>query len=309
MPKRLDKAAAVLFAAWAAFILWKAYSGSGPILRQGLEFLALRPWVGAPRAAPILEVIGAHALAIGALSTIALAAFGWGSLLLSKTCKFPIGRLERFLLAQGLGLGALALVELAILAAGIRPILATLGPVSAKPEMMRPLIAAGVDAFRLNCSHASLDELKRNVEMIRGVSRQCRRSVAVVMDLQGPRLRVGRLRNAEPVSLKKGARVIVMSHLGKGKPEDTLLPVAKYLDQKFPVTFLDQLMSPENARAVDAMRDGDVFLLENLRHNPGEEKNAGNLLTVFDFMVGQQLGYERQRHFVDLGGRLENADQ
>ena len=128
MPKRLDKAAAVLFAAWAAFILWKAYSGSGPILRQGLEFLALRPWVGAPRAAPILEVIGAHALAIGALSTIALAAFGWGSLLLSKTCKFPIGRLERFLLAQGLGLGALALVELAILAAGIRPILATLGP-------------------------------------------------------------------------------------------------------------------------------------------------------------------------------------
>ena len=91
-------------------------------------------------------------------------------------------------------------------------ILATLGPVSAKPEMMEALIFAGVDAFRLNCSHASLEELKRNVEMIRGVSRQCRRAVAVVMDLQGPRLRVGRLRNAEPVSLKKGARVRITTH-------------------------------------------------------------------------------------------------
>ncbi|MEK7383685.1 MAG: pyruvate kinase [Elusimicrobiota bacterium] len=91
-------------------------------------------------------------------------------------------------------------------------ILATLGPVSAKPEIMRSLIAAGVDAFRLNCSHASLDELKHDVEMIRAVSRQCRRAVAVVMDLQGPRLRVGRLRNAEPVALKTGARVRITTN-------------------------------------------------------------------------------------------------
>lgn len=86
-------------------------------------------------------------------------------------------------------------------------ILATLGPASAKPGVMKSLISAGVDAFRLNCSHASLDDLKRDVAMIRSVSRECRRAVSIVMDLQGPRLRVGRLRNAEPVELKNGARV------------------------------------------------------------------------------------------------------
>lgn len=86
-------------------------------------------------------------------------------------------------------------------------ILATLGPVSAKPETMQALLVAGVDAFRLNCSHASLDELKHSVELIRSTSRQNRRACAVVMDLQGPRLRVGRLRNGEPVALKNGSRV------------------------------------------------------------------------------------------------------
>ena len=70
-----------------------------------------------------------------------------------------------------------------------------------------------------------------------------------------------------------GARVILLSHIGKGKPEDTLSPVAKYLDQKFPVTFLDQLMNHENARIISGMHDGDVVLIENLRHNKGEEKN------------------------------------
>ena len=85
-------------------------------------------------------------------------------------------------------------------------ILATLGPVSAKPEMMMDLMNAGVDAFRLNCSHASEAELFKNVEMIRSASRLSRRACAIVMDLQGPRLRVGRLRNGEPILLKKGAK-------------------------------------------------------------------------------------------------------
>lgn len=85
-------------------------------------------------------------------------------------------------------------------------ILATLGPVSAKPAMMLDLLTAGVDAFRLNCSHASLAELSKNVELIRSTSRLSRRACSVVMDLQGPRLRVGRLRNGEPIDLKNGAR-------------------------------------------------------------------------------------------------------
>ncbi|HAZ07610.1 MAG TPA: pyruvate kinase [Elusimicrobia bacterium] len=99
-------------------------------------------------------------------------------------------------------------------------ILATLGPVSAKAEMLHRLLDAGVDAFRLNCSHARLDELKRSVELIRSASRLDRRSTSVVLDLQGPRLRVGRLRNGEPIALKNGARVRITSHDIPGTAEE-----------------------------------------------------------------------------------------
>ena len=94
-------------------------------------------------------------------------------------------------------------------AALLRPkmtkILATLGPASSRPEMMKALLAAGANAFRLNCSHASMKELEETVKMIRKTSDRAGIPCSIVMDLQGPRLRVGRLRNGEPVVLKKGA--------------------------------------------------------------------------------------------------------
>ena len=84
-------------------------------------------------------------------------------------------------------------------------ILATLGPASSNPKALRDLLAAGVNAFRLNCSHASMVELARTVTMIRHASEKHGFPCSIVMDLQGPRLRVGRLR--EPVMLKKDSRL------------------------------------------------------------------------------------------------------
>src|SRR3989338_2690557 len=60
---------------------------------------------------------------------------------------------------------------------------------------------------------------------------------------------------------KEGARGLLLSHLGKGRAEDTLSPVANYLNKKFPVTFLDRFVHSENKRMVDAMHEGDVALL------------------------------------------------
>src|SRR5258708_5065023 len=84
-------------------------------------------------------------------------------------------------------------------------ILATLGPASSKPEMLRALLKAGCNAFRLNCSHAPMSEMADLVALVRKTSEQTKVPCSIVMDLQGPRLRVGRLRNGEPVVLKKGA--------------------------------------------------------------------------------------------------------
>ena len=70
-----------------------------------------------------------------------------------------------------------------------------------------------------------------------------------------------------------GARVVILSHIGKGKPTDTLRPVADYLAKMMPLLFLDRPNDEANIKVVEEMHDGDVVLLENLRWNKGEDEN------------------------------------
>jgi pyruvate kinase len=70
-------------------------------------------------------------------------------------------------------------------------ILATLGPASENPEMIAKLFQAGADVFRLNMSHLPREKLKERVEMIRAVEAKFKRPIAILADLQGPKLRVG----------------------------------------------------------------------------------------------------------------------
>lgn len=70
-------------------------------------------------------------------------------------------------------------------------IIATLGPASSSRETIKKLIIAGVDVFRINFSHADYDLVKTNVETIREVNEELGTSVGILGDLQGPKLRVG----------------------------------------------------------------------------------------------------------------------
>src|SRR5215217_5861053 len=70
-------------------------------------------------------------------------------------------------------------------------IIATLGPASDSPEMIGRLHEAGADVFRLNMSHLPRERLRERVETIRGVEAKAKRPVAILADLQGPKLRVG----------------------------------------------------------------------------------------------------------------------
>ncbi|MEY4721275.1 MAG: pyruvate kinase [Pseudomonadota bacterium] len=70
-------------------------------------------------------------------------------------------------------------------------ILATLGPASREPEMIARLIEAGADAFRVNMSHGDHETHARTIAAIRAVEKDCGRPVAILCDLQGPKLRVG----------------------------------------------------------------------------------------------------------------------
>ena len=71
-------------------------------------------------------------------------------------------------------------------------IIATLGPATAAPETIRALFMAGVDVFRLNFSHGDHDAHRRSYDAIRALESTTGRPIGVLLDLQGPKLRIGR---------------------------------------------------------------------------------------------------------------------
>ena len=82
-------------------------------------------------------------------------------------------------------------------------IVATLGPSSSTPAMIRALFEAGVDVFRLNFSHGSHEDHGARVEAIRELERETGRPIAILADLQGPKLRLGTFAGG-PIDLTPG---------------------------------------------------------------------------------------------------------
>jgi pyruvate kinase len=84
-------------------------------------------------------------------------------------------------------------------------ILATLGPASASPEMIRALMEAGADAFRINMSHGRQEDKARLVAAIRALEKSLHRPTTILFDLQGPKLRVG--------NFKGGSAILEAGHM------------------------------------------------------------------------------------------------
>ena len=78
-------------------------------------------------------------------------------------------------------------------------IVATLGPSTDTPEIIETMILEGVDVFRINFSHADHSEVENRIKMVRNVSEKIQSNTSILADLQGPKLRIG--------SVKEGARV------------------------------------------------------------------------------------------------------
>lgn len=84
-------------------------------------------------------------------------------------------------------------------------IIATLGPASSDSTTLGRLIAAGVDVFRINCSHADHTAIATLIETTRTAGCKADRPVGILLDLSGPKIRTQRLQNDQPVELKTGA--------------------------------------------------------------------------------------------------------
>ena len=83
-------------------------------------------------------------------------------------------------------------------------ILATLGPASRTPEMIEKLVRAGADAFRVNMSHGDHETHAQTIAAIRAVEKEIHRPIAVLCDLQGPKLRVGQFKDGKAVIRHSG---------------------------------------------------------------------------------------------------------
>ena len=75
-------------------------------------------------------------------------------------------------------------------------IVATIGPSSAAKDVLRQMILAGLNVARINCSHSQHDEIRSIVGDIRSLNAELDKNVAVLVDLQGPKIRIGEIKSA-----------------------------------------------------------------------------------------------------------------
>jgi pyruvate kinase len=87
-------------------------------------------------------------------------------------------------------------------------IVATLGPASSTPERLAELVAAGVDVVRLNFSHGTAEDHKKRIDILRDAAHKAGRTVGVMADLQGPKIRIGKFAQG-PVAIKAGQSFIL----------------------------------------------------------------------------------------------------
>jgi pyruvate kinase len=100
-------------------------------------------------------------------------------------------------------------------------IVCTIGPASSTPEQIDRLVAAGMDAARLNFSHGTHGQHAERAQLVRDAQERAGRPLALIADLQGPKLRIGDIE--APLDLVKGGEIVV-SGTANGRPGD--LPVS-----------------------------------------------------------------------------------
>ncbi len=97
-------------------------------------------------------------------------------------------------------------------------IVATIGPATSSPEILKELIKAGATTLRLNFSHGTHEDHQRNIRTIRQTAFELNQPVGILQDLQGPKIRLGRFEN-NSIILNKGDRFTLTSELQPGTQE------------------------------------------------------------------------------------------
>lgn len=147
-------------------------------------------------------------------------------------------------------------------------IVATIGPASSSPEVLLQMMQAGVDVVRLNFSHGTADDHRQRAEHVREAARQTGRAVAIMADLQGPKIRVGKFENGKTM-LEPGQPFILDANCALGN------------DDRVGLDYRDL---PRD------LKPGDVLLL-----------NDGLIVLTVARVIGEEI-----HTIVKVGGELSN---
>jgi len=150
-------------------------------------------------------------------------------------------------------------------------ILATLGPASNTRAMMRALFDAGVDVFRINMSHTSHEMLKQMVGDLRSLSEEVGRPIGVLCDLQGPKIRLGRL-NGGPRMLKEGERIKLILGETSNTPDELPIPhpeIFQAIKQKHALLIDDGKVRLRLLRKTDTFAEAVVEVAGEIKDRKG----------------------------------------
>ncbi|OHC66124.1 MAG: pyruvate kinase, partial [Rhodocyclales bacterium GWA2_65_19] len=158
-------------------------------------------------------------------------------------------------------------------------IVATLGPASSSPEMLAELVAAGIDVVRLNFSHGTADDHKKRMDILREAAHKAGRTVGVMADLQGPKIRIGKFA-AGPVTIKAGQSFILDAACTLGDEVRVGLDYPELIED---VVAGDVLLLDDGRTVFDVERiEGSEIHCRNrhdgeLSNNKGINKQGGGL--------------------------------
>ena len=150
-------------------------------------------------------------------------------------------------------------------------ILATLGPASNTLEKMRQLFEAGVDVFRINMSHTDHEMLRRMVGDLRALSDEVGRPIGILCDLQGPKIRLGKLTNG-PRMLKEGERIKLVLGETSEQPQDIPIPhpeIFQAIKQKHALLIDDGKVRLRLLRKADTFAEAIVEVAGEIKDRKG----------------------------------------
>ena len=185
-------------------------------------------------------------------------------------------------------------------------ILATIGPATFTEQKIEDLIMAGVNGCRLNFSHGDYIERDQQIKWIRAAAEKKGRSVAIVQDLQGPKIRLGMLKN-DKMDVKKGD-ILILDHAVTEHDGSNRLPVQYNLAEKVkvgePIYIFDgkiktHVTEIESKTAIKVEVENDGFIMSKKGLNLPDTDFGGDIITEKD-MADIEFGASRDFDYVAL---------